>query len=126
TRRRRRVLKVALLALAGLLTALALVLAWVVVDALRARSALEQAAQGVARLHADAVAGRTDRLDAGVAGLQRQAAEARDATSGPHWSLAGRLPGVGPTVEAVSTMAAVVDGLAVGALPQLAAVVQVA
>lgn len=126
TRRRRRVLKVALLALAGLLTALALVLAWVVVDALRARSALEEAAQGVARLHADAVAGRTDRLDAGVAGLQRQAAEARDATSGPHWSLAGRLPGVGPTVEAVSTMAAVVDGLAVGALPQLAAVVQVA
>lgn len=126
TRRRRRNLKVALLGLAGLFLVLALVLAWVVVDAVRARAALEQAAQGVATLQADAVAGRTDRLDASVADLQGHAADARAATDGPHWSLVSRLPGVGPTVEAVATMATVVDGLARDPLARLADVVKVA
>jgi hypothetical protein len=42
-----------------------------------------------------------------------------------HWSLVGRLPGVGPTAEAVSTMVSVVDGLAHGPLPQLASVIKV-
>ncbi|MFI9487057.1 DUF4012 domain-containing protein [Promicromonospora sp. NPDC052451] len=126
TRRRRRNLRVVLLCVGGLLAVLALVLAWVVVDAVRARAALGQAAQGVATLQADAVAGRIDRLDAGVADLQRHTAEARDATDGPHWALVSRLPVVGPTVEAVATMAAVADGLARGPLPRLADVVELA
>lgn len=126
TRRRRRTLKVVALSAGGLLVVLALLVAWVALDAVRARGSLEQAVRGVSTLQADAVAGRTERLDTGVADLQKHAADARDATGGPHWVLAGRLPGVGPTVEAVATMATVVDQLAQGPLPRLAEVVEVA
>ena len=126
THRRRRNVKVAALVVGGLLTVLALLVAWVALDAARARGALAQAAQGVATLQADAVAGRTDQLDRSVADLQRHATDARDATAGAHWSLAARLPGIGPTVEAVATMATVVDRLAQGPLPRLADVVEVA
>lgn len=126
TRRRRQRLKVATLVVGGLLVALALLIAWVALDAARARGALAQAAQGVATLRADAVAGRTDQLDSTVTDLQGHAADARDATDGAHWSLVGRLPGIGPTVDAVVTMATVVDGLAQGPLPRLADVVEVA
>ena len=115
-----------LLGVTGLLVLLALLIAWVALDAVRARDSLEQAVRGVTTLQADAVAGRTERLDATVADLQKHAADATDAAGGPHWVLAGRLPGVGPTVEAVATMATVVDQLAKGPLPQLAEVVEVA
>lgn len=126
THRRLRNLKVAALGVAGLLLVLALLIVWVALDAARARDALEQASRGVATLQADAVAGRTEQLDATVADLQKQAAAARDATDGPHWSFVSRLPGVGPTTEAFATMATVVDGLAQGPLPRLAEVVEVA
>ena len=125
THRRRRNLQVATLSAVGLLVLLALLVTWVALDAMRARGSLEQAARGVATLQADAVAGRTERLDARVTDLQKHAADARDATGGPHWTLVSRLPGVGPSVEAVATMATVVDGLARGPLPRLAEVVEV-
>ncbi|PUB27783.1 uncharacterized protein DUF4012 [Promicromonospora sp. AC04] len=125
TRRRRRNLRIAALGAVGLLVVLGLLVAWVALDAVRARSSLEQAARGVATLQADAVAGRTEQLDSTVADVQEHAANARDATGGLHWSLVGRLPGVGPTVEAVAAMAATVDELAQGPLPQLADVVEV-
>ncbi len=125
TRGRRRNLRIVLLGVAALVAALVLLLGWVALDAVRARGALDQAAQDVTALQADAVAGRTDGIGARVSDLQEHAAEAREATDGAHWSLAGRLPGVGPTVRAVSTMAAVVDRLAQGPLPRLAQVVEV-
>lgn len=126
TRRRRRFLRVVLLCTATVLLAITFLLAWVAIDAARARGALDQAARDVAALQADAVAGRTDQFDATVADLRGHAAEARAATSGAHWSLAGRLPVAGPTVEAVATMATVVDRLAQGPLPRLAEVMEVA
>jgi hypothetical protein len=125
TRRRRRNLNIAVLGLVGLVVLLSLLVAWVALDAARASSSLEQAAQGVDTLQADAVAGRTKNLDTTVADLQRNAADARGATEGLHWSLVSRLPGVGPTVEAVAAMAATVDQLAQGPLPQLAEVLEV-
>lgn len=125
TRRRRRNLRVATLSLVGLVTLLGLLVAWVALDAARARGSLEQAARGVETLQADAVAGRTKNLDTTVADLQRHAADARGATEGPHWSLVSRLPVVGPTAEAVAAMAATVDQLAQGPLPRLAEVLEV-
>ncbi|WP_129788034.1 DUF4012 domain-containing protein [Promicromonospora panici] len=112
--------------MAVLLLVLTLLIVWVAVDAARARDSLEQAAKGVATLQADAVAGRTEQLDVTVADLQKHAADARDATDGPHWSFVSRLPGVGPTAGALATMATVVDGLAHGPLPRLAEVIEVA
>ncbi|GAB4086462.1 DUF4012 domain-containing protein [Myceligenerans cantabricum] len=117
---RRRALRAALWAAAGVVLVLTLVVAWVAVDALRARAALTDAADGVATLREDALAGRTDRLDRQVAALQKDAEQARGATRGPHWSVARELPVAGPTVEAISTMSEVVDELARGALPDLA------
>jgi hypothetical protein len=125
TGRLRRTLRVALLSVVGLVLLLVLLVAWVALDAVRARDSLEQAAGGVATLQADAVAGRTQQLDQTVADLQKHASDAHDATEGPHWALVSRLPGVGPSVDAVAAMATVVDGLAQGPLPQLVDVVQV-
>jgi hypothetical protein len=125
TGRLRRTLRVALLSVVGLVLLLVLLVAWVALDAVRARDSLEQAAGGVATLQADAVAGRTQQLDQTVADLQKHASNAHDATEGPHWALVSRLPGVGPSVDAVAAMATVVDGLAQGPLPQLVDVVQV-
>jgi hypothetical protein len=107
-------------AAAGLLLVLALLVAWVALDALRARGAMERAARDVATLQADAAAGRTDRLGATMADLREHASVARGATEGPHWSFVSRLPVAGPTVEAVATLATVVDGLAQGPLSGLA------
>ncbi|WP_129788062.1 DUF4012 domain-containing protein [Promicromonospora panici] len=112
--------------MAGIFVLLAIVIGWVAFDAMRARVSLEQAADGVATLQADAVAGRTEDLDKVVADLQQDTAEAKVATSGPHWAIAENLPGVGPTVEAVATMSDVVDGLAQGALPDMARIVELA
>jgi hypothetical protein len=113
------------LSLVGLVVLLGMLVAWVALDAVRARASLEQAARGVATLQADAAAGRTERLAGSIAEVQGHAADAREAVDGAHWSLVGRLPGVGPTAEAVSTMVSVVDGLAHGPLPQLASVIKV-
>lgn len=124
-RRRRQGLKIAVLSVVGLIVIIGLLVAWVALDAVRARNSLEQAARSVDTLQTDAVAGRTEALDATLADLQRRAADARGATDGPHWSLVSRLPVVGPTVEAVATMAATVDQLAQGPLPRLAEVVEV-
>jgi hypothetical protein len=63
--------KVVALGMAGLLLVLALLVAWVAWDAVRARDSLEQAARGVSTLQADAVGGRAERLDATVADLQQ-------------------------------------------------------
>ncbi|GAB3163879.1 DUF4012 domain-containing protein [Myceligenerans halotolerans] len=118
--RRRRALRVALLAVAVALFLLTLMVAWVAVDALRARAALAGAAADIAALREDALSGRTDELDRQIADLQEDARRAHDATRGPHWSVARELPGAGPTVEAVATMSEVIDELARSALPDLA------
>ncbi|MFC7024665.1 DUF4012 domain-containing protein [Promicromonospora thailandica] len=111
---------------AAALLVLAVLVAWVVVDAVRARGQLERAAHDVAALQAGVLAGDPEELSRTVADLQRHASGARTATEGPHWSVVGRLPVIGPTVVAVADMSAVVDGLARGPLPQLADVVTVA
>lgn len=120
TARRRRALRVTAWALAVVLLLLLLTVAGVVVDGLRARAALADAATGVANLQEGALSGPGDDLDQQIAGLQEDAARARDATRGPHWSVARELPGIGSTVDAVATMSEVIDELARGALPDLA------
>jgi len=104
---------------------LAALLAWVAVDALRARDALEQGAARIATIAPDAMAGRTGQVEESLAALQQDAAEAVDATSGPQWTIAGRLPVVGSTVDAVATLAQVSSSLAEGPLEDLVSVVGV-
>lgn len=120
TARRRKALRAVSWFLVVTVVVLGLLVGWVVIDALRARTALAAAADGVASLRSEALAGKTDGLDRQVAQLQRDAAEARAATHGPHWSVVTELPAVGPTATALATMTEVVDELARGALPDLA------
>ncbi|MFF2451834.1 DUF4012 domain-containing protein [Isoptericola sp. NPDC058082] len=63
-------------------------------------------------------------MDAALAALQEDTADAVRATSGVHWSLAERLPFVGSTVDAVATLAEVSDDLAHGPLDALVSVAE--
>ncbi|MBL0887528.1 DUF4012 domain-containing protein [Myceligenerans indicum] len=118
--RRLRVLRLGLWTAAAALLLLVLTVAWVAADALRARAALSDAAESITTLQGEALAGRSDGLAGQLARLQDEASRANEATSGPHWSVARELPGVGPTAEAIATMTEVVDELARSALPDLA------
>lgn len=115
SRRLRRVLVVVLLLLLGV----AAVLAWVGVDALRARSELESAAAQVKVLQAQVEQGDRAGAKATLASLQAHSSAARASTHGPHWSAVGALPWVGPNVAAVQAVSEVIDDLAVNALPTL-------
>jgi hypothetical protein len=121
----RRRVRVAIWVTVVLLLALGLLLARVVSDALRARDSLEQAASQIALLTADAVAGRTDEVEAALVDLQETTGQAVGATGGAHWTLAERLPFVGSTVGAVATLADVSDDLAHGPLAALVSVADV-
>ncbi|MHB8185489.1 MAG: hypothetical protein ACYDDU_05260 [Dermatophilaceae bacterium] len=117
--RRRHPLRWFLLAITLLLVVVIATVAWVGVDALRARGELEAAATQVHVLQGQVEKG--DRLAAAATlkSMQRYAASAQAGTHGPQWSAARVLPWIGPNVVAVQTVSEVIDGLAVRALPAL-------
>lgn len=87
---------------------------WILMDLRTVRAELLQAAQHVAFLRADVVADDDAAAATDLAGLREHAAAAHEATQGPHWAFAERLPWVGTNVDAVQTAAAVIDDLADG------------
>ena len=95
------------------------VAAWLALDAVRARQELQASAGLVADLEEHVRAGDRAAADAALDDLQQRSARAVDATTGPHWTLAAAMPWAGPNVDAVRTVADVVDGLATQALPGL-------
>ncbi len=118
-RRRSKTLRRVVLALLLVLVGVAAVLAWVGIDALRARGELTKAAAQVTVLRAQVEKG--DRAGAAetLASLQSHSSAARASTHGPQWSAVGALPWVGPNVAAVQSVSEVIDDLAVNALPTL-------
>lgn len=98
---------------------LAVVGGWFARDALRARDALMAAAEDVARMQELVTAGDVAGAQAVMPGLQEHAADAHGRTEGVLWSVAAALPWAGPNVQAVQTVASVVDDLAQRALPPL-------
>ncbi|MFC4553884.1 DUF4012 domain-containing protein [Georgenia faecalis] len=110
------VLAVILLGVAALLLAL---------DARTAYAELQAAMPQVTQLRAQVLAGENDVAAATSEELQEHTSAARDAVHGPHWTLAGLLPVVGPNVDAAQAAAVVVDDLATGVLPDLVAVTAV-
>ncbi|MCA5893008.1 DUF4012 domain-containing protein [Isoptericola sp. NEAU-Y5] len=119
---RKRRVRVGTWVIAALALVLVLTMARVATDALRARDSLAQAADRISALTPAAVAGQTDRVDTILAALQDDTAAAVGATSGPHWWLAERMPFLGSTAEAVTTLAEVSDSLARGPLEDLVSV----
>lgn len=108
-------------------TVLVLLVAWGVwlgYDAVKARRELLAAADLLAGLQAEVLAGDTD-VSATLGEVQVHAAAALESTHGPHWSAAAALPWVGDNVRAVQAVSEVVDTLAADVLPDLADVAAV-
>jgi hypothetical protein len=96
---------------------------WVAVDAVAARTALEQAAGAIPDLEQRL---RTSPDDAAAdhAPLQESTGEAARRTQGVHWTIAGMLPVVGDDVRALATIADTADSLATDVLPSMTAAAQ--
>nr|KEP23821.1 hypothetical protein DA06_04305 [Georgenia sp. SUBG003] len=95
---------------------LALVALW---DARTAYVELRAAADNVSTLQDQVLAGEREAAASTAAGLRGNTAAAREALSGPHWELAGKLPMIGDDVRAVRTVSVVVDDLSTEALGRL-------
>jgi hypothetical protein len=109
-----------LLASAGVAVVLfLLVLGWLGVTAYLARGHLLDVRSEVSRLQNDVSAGRTDRLDPGLASIRNDAKSAHRLTSDPVWWAAAHIPVLGRTFDASSGLAKAADQLADSALPQL-------
>src|SRR5690606_4058355 len=124
-RRRRRKQRRGRTALALVITAVLLgLLALVVVFALQARTAqseLQAAMPLVGQLREEALTGQSGAAASTAAELTNHTSTAREALSGPHWSVAAHVPWIGPNVEAARTATEVVDDLAADVLPELVA-----
>ncbi len=119
TSRRARVWRRAVLAVLGILAVAGAILIWVGIGAVQARDQLTLAGQEVVALQRQVATGDRAAATHTMSSLQQHAATARDATHGPHWSVASRLPWIGANVAAVQAVSEVVSGLARDALPAL-------
>jgi hypothetical protein len=126
-RPRRHVLRWVLLCMLVLVVATAVAAVVMVREALVARDALEAAADQIPAVEQGLRDGLLDGSDDSLTGspelavLQEQTATARDATDGVLWTLAAYLPVIGPSVDAVQSVAAALDDVAADVLPALAA-----
>ncbi len=90
-------------------------------QALKAKTALEQVAADFDTLSGQLAGGDQTGARATLADAQRDAREALDNTHGPGWWLSGKLPQVGPNVQAVRAIAEVADRLTANVLPDVVA-----
>lgn len=94
-------------------------------DAVVVRRELLAASKDVTSLQKQAGSAQTAQVAPTVADLQRHSAVAHQHTTGPVWAVAGVVPWVSDQVDAVRTVADVVDTLAQQTLPPLVDVVRV-
>jgi hypothetical protein len=99
--------------------ALVVLVAYTGYQALQARSALKLVADDFTVLADQLTAGDATGARATLEDAQEHATDARDNTDGPGWWLTGKMPGVGPNIEAVRTVAGVSHGLAHDVLPDV-------
>ncbi|MFY1702344.1 MULTISPECIES: DUF4012 domain-containing protein [Micromonospora] len=120
SRRRRRIRRRrALLATLVACCLLVVSVGWVGLRGWQARAHLLNAAELAQELSAQLTQGDTDRAQRTLSALQEQARQARAATAGPTWSIAGWLPYVGDDLDTVGQIAAVIDDLSRHAFPSL-------
>lgn len=79
----------------------------------------------VGELREQALTGENDTAQSTADELREHTGRARDAVSGPHWSIAAHLPYVGPNIAAFRTATEVVDDLAADVLPDLVSATEV-
>ena len=86
-------------------------------QALKARDSLRQVAGDFQQISDQLTAGQTAAARQTLQATQADAARARADTRGPGWWLTSLIPGVGPNIDAVRTVADVTDKLSTGVLP---------
>jgi hypothetical protein len=118
-RQLRRFLRWTLITVTVLLVVTIAGVAWVGVDALRARGELKAAGAQVHTLQDQVEKGERKAAVVTLRSLTEHADAALAGTHGPHWSAARALPWLGDNVIAVQTVSEVIDRLAVDALPAL-------
>ncbi|HEY5516286.1 MAG TPA: DUF4012 domain-containing protein [Pengzhenrongella sp.] len=118
-RRRRRIVRRVLLAGSLVLVVVVVGAAWVGANAWHARGELDAAAVQVQHMQAQVIAGDRGAAAVSLTSFKKHAASARADTRGPHWSVAGAVPWLGPNIRAAQTVSDVIDGLATKALPAL-------
>ncbi|MEA5116800.1 MAG: hypothetical protein VB036_04175, partial [Propionicimonas sp.] len=122
--RNRRWLAVALGALTGVLVLVVVCGVWVFLDALRARDALQEVADGLPQLTEQA--GRDPSAAvAAIPGIQDAARRAANATGGVHWAVVDTIPWVGDNTRALQTITEAVDDVATTVLPAATAALTV-
>jgi len=126
-RRRRRTARWLLVALLTLLAVLGVCAGLLLRDALAARDALVQAAEDVPAVEQAILDGVVEPGTSGkitdlpeLAALQEHTTVARASTDGLLWELAGRLPVIGPTAAAATTVSTVLDDVSDVVIPALA------
>jgi uncharacterized protein DUF4012 len=119
-RHRRRILTGAAVAAVLLVAAVT----WLGVRGLLAKGHLDQARAELSSLSQDLLAGEVDAttLNDRAASVARHTAAARRLTGDPVWAAAGKLPGLGCTVQSVRGLVATVDDVAAAGLPAMAEV----
>jgi hypothetical protein len=93
--------------------------AWTGHQALKAKDSLELVAADFTTLSHQLTTGDQAGARTTLAAAQHHARDARDNTTGPGWWLTSRIPGVGPNVVAVRTVADVTDQLSTQVLPDV-------
>jgi len=91
------------------------------IQGLKARTTLTAAIPLVEQVEEGIRTGDTAGAQQAVNELQESTAEAREAATGPLWSIAGVIPWVGPNVSAVSTTVEVIDDVTQGVLEPMVA-----
>ncbi|WP_104083268.1 DUF4012 domain-containing protein [Cryobacterium sp. Y11] len=104
----------------GLLVVVVAATAWVGIRGLQAKGALEAAVPLAASITEQVMAGNAEAVRFTAAELAQYAETARSRTSDPVWRSYELLPFLGPNLEAVRELAAVVDDVAENAISPLA------
>ncbi|MFC7404627.1 DUF4012 domain-containing protein [Georgenia alba] len=94
-------------------------------DARTAYAELRDAQQRVSALREQALTGDRERVEQLATELREHTGAARESLTGPHWTIMGWVPWVGPNVRAVQTVSFATDDLATGALEDLVDAVSV-
>jgi hypothetical protein len=89
------------------------------VQAYRASTSLDRAASQAEKLQTQVVDGDSGAARATLRDLRRSTARAHDATDGPLWAVAAKVPWMGRNVSAVRVVAATLDDVAAQALPPI-------
>ncbi|HSY16476.1 MAG TPA: DUF4012 domain-containing protein [Jatrophihabitantaceae bacterium] len=119
TRRKRRIQRRTGWSLAAFGLLLVAAAAWLVFTGMMARSQLQHVQADLASMRGNINTSQLDQARATASDVARRAHSAHELTTGPVWSLAAAIPGVGDPAKSVRAIAAAADSLASKSVPDV-------